>query len=99
MVRHIVAWNHKEEFTVEQRLAHAKEIKSQLEALKNTIKGIVKLSVYINPLESSGRDVILDSLFETAEALSAYQVHPEHKKAAAFVGSVMTERVCLDFEE
>ena len=99
MVRHIVAWSFKEGFTEEEKQAHLQKIKSSLEVLPAIIGGIVELNVQIDLLETSNRSAMLNSLFESAEALKAYQVHPEHKKVSEFVRSVMEDRVCLDYEE
>ena len=38
--------------------------------------------MYLNPLASSNADVMLDSVFESEEALKAYAVHPEHVAVA-----------------
>jgi len=99
MVRHIVAWSFKEGFTEEEKQAHLHKIKSSLEALLAIIGGIVELNVQIDLLETSNRSAMLNSLFESEEALKSYQVHPEHKKVSEFVRSVMDDRVCLDYEE
>lgn len=100
MVRHIVLWNHKDEFTPEQRRANAEKVKTELEAAAAKIGGIAAFTVIIDALPpGSDRDVILNSLFESEEALQTYQEHPEHKKAGAFVRSVMTNRACIDYHE
>ena len=99
MVRHIVAWSFKEGFTKEEKQAHLQKIKSSLEALPSIIGGIIELNVQIDLLETSNRSAMLNSLFESEEALKIYQVHPEHKKVSEFVRSVMEDRVCLDYEE
>ena len=99
MVRHIVAWSFKEGFTEEEKQVHLQKIKSSLEALPAIIGGIVELNVQIDLLETSNRSAMLNSLFESVEALKAYQIHPEHKKVSEFVRSVMEDRVCLDYEE
>ena len=99
MIRHIVAWSFKDGFTEEQKKNYALDIKMKLETLPNIIDGIVELNVNINLLSSSTKSAMLNSLFESEEALKAYQVHPEHKKVSAFVRSVMEDRVCLDYEE
>lgn len=99
MIRHIVFWKHDEKFTEQERANNASTIKQSLEVLKNTIPGIISIKVITDPLPSSSGDVILDSLFSSEEALKAYQVHPDHVKVASFVGSVMTDRKCIDYHE
>jgi len=99
MVRHIVAWEFKDGFSDAEKKENALKIKTSLEALPQFIDGIVEINVYIDPLSSSNRDAVLSSLFAGEEALAAYQAHPEHKKVSAFVGTVMQNRVCLDYYE
>ena len=99
MVRHIVAWNYKDGLSESENKANALKIKSDLEALVNCIEGIIELRVYVNTLPSGNRDVVLNSLFESKEALAAYQVNPEHKKVSAFVRTVMQDRACIDYCE
>jgi len=99
MVRHIVSWSFKDGFTGSENLEHAKQIKSKLEALPSIIDGIIEFNIAIDLLPSSNRNAALNSLFESEEALLAYKIHPEHKKVSEFVGSVMQNRVCIDYYE
>jgi len=97
MVKHIVAWNYADGFTAEENIANARKVKQELEALKAVIGGIVELTVCIDPLPTGNRDIVLYSVFDSAESLEAYQIHPAHKKASAFVGTVVQNRACVDF--
>lgn len=101
MVKHIVMWKHQDNFTEEEKKEHAKIIKESLEALKDKVPGVISVQVITEPLSSgSGHaDLILDSAFESEEALNSYQVHPEHVKAATFVRSVVKDRICIDYRE
>ena len=99
MVRHIVTWNYKDGFTNVENKENALKVKSELESLVQCIDGIIELKVYINALSSSNKDIALNSLFESEEALAAYQTHPEHKRVSAFVGSVVQNRACIDYYE
>lgn len=99
MIRHIVMWNFKDYIGTEQRLNYALKIKTDIESLRDIIEGIHYLNVFIDPLPSSNADIILICLFETEEALSNYQLHPEHQKIASFVGSIMKDRKCIDYLE
>ena len=98
MVNHIVLWNFKPELSAEERKAAGDTIKKNLEAVKTQVEGIIALSVCINELNSSNKDIALISSFETVDALNAYQVHPAHVAAAGFVKSVTCDRVCFDYE-
>jgi heme-degrading monooxygenase HmoA len=99
MVRHIVTWNYKEEFSDQENLENAKKMKAELEALAGRIDGIIEMKVCIEPLSTSNKDIILSSLHESEEALAAYQIHPEHKRVSAYVGTVMQNRACIDYYE
>lgn len=99
MIRHIVAWNHKDGFTEAEKKENAEKIKTELETLTQYIDGIIELNVHIHILPSGNRDVVLNSLFQSEEALAAYQIHPEHKKVSSFVGTVMQDRICIDYYE
>lgn len=92
-------WNYKDGFSEEENKENAIKVKNELEALIEKINGIIELKVYINALSSSNRDIVLNSLFESEEALAAYQIHPEHKRVSSFVGSVMKNRTCIDYIE
>lgn len=99
MVRHIVTWNYQDGFTEDENKENALNIKHGLESLLHRIDGIIDIKVYINELSSSNRDIVLNSLHESEEALSNYQFHPEHKKISSFIGSVMKNRSCIDYYE
>ncbi len=99
MVRHIVCWNYKDGFSDEQNRENALKIKEELEGLVGKIDGIVELHVFTDMLPTSNRSFVLNSLFESEQALAAYQVHPEHKRVGGFINSVMQDKVCVDFVE
>lgn len=99
MVRHIVMWNFQAEFTAEQNKENALKVKNELEALASIIPGVIELKVYTDAFSSSNRDVILNSLFESQEALEAYVIHPEHKRVGTFVRAALFNRACIDFVE
>ena len=96
MVHHIVMWNVKDE--VEDKLGAMQHVKELLEALHDEVPGILSISVTINEMESSNRDIALISSFETKEALQAYQVSDGDVAAGKYVRSVLTDRACLDYE-
>ena len=99
MVRHIVSWNYKDGFSENENRENALKVKNELENLLGKIDGIIELKVCTELLPASNKDVVLSSLFESEEALAAYQIHPAHKRVSAFVGTIMTNRVCIDYLE
>jgi len=99
MVRHIVMWNFKEEFTEEENIKNAQKIKTELEALTSKIEGVISLKVMISTLPSGNRAVVLNSLFTDEDALKNYIVHPEHVRVGTIVRAALTDRVCADYIE
>ena len=97
MVKHIILWKLKESLTEEEKTAARAEAKRRLEALNGRIDGMISLKVVTDRLPSSNADMMLDSEFETVEALAGYQTNPLHVEAATYVRSVVESRLCLDF--
>ena len=100
MVKHIILWQLKDEFS-EAEKAHIKaEIKSGLESLVGKIPGLLSVQVQIEGLASSNADLMLDSAFEDEAALKLYATHPEHVAVAdGKVRPYTKTRLCLDFEQ
>ena len=99
MVKHVIVWTLKDEYSAEEKENIKKGIKEGLEGLKGKIPGLVDIKVNINGLASSNADLMLDSLFENKEALDAYAVHPAHVAVADEKVRPYTKlRSCLDFE-
>ncbi|WP_410495890.1 Dabb family protein [Cellulosilyticum sp. ST5] len=98
MIKHIVAWNFKEEISQEENCNNAKKVKEELEGLKAKIKEIRTIEVIIEALKSGSFDVILVSEFDSIETLQAYQIHEEHLRVSSFAGSVLRNRKCIDYE-
>ena len=97
MVKHIILWKLKESLTEEEKTAARAEANRRLEALNGKIDGMISLKVVTDRLPSSNADMMLDSEFETVEALAGYQTNPLHVEAATYVRSVVEARLCLDF--
>ena len=82
MVKHIILWQLKDEYS---------------DAEKADIKA--GIHVNINGLPSSNADLMLDTTFESAEALKGYSKHPAHVAVAdSKVRPYYKSRVCLDYE-
>lgn len=99
MVKHVILWTLKEEYSAEEKANIKKNIKEGLEGLKGKIPGLLEIKVYTDALESSNTDLMLDSTLESVDALKGYASHPDH----VFVADTMVRpytavRSCLDFE-
>ena len=96
MVRHIILWQLKDEFTPQRKQQISYDAKN---ALEGKIDGLEKLQVHIFLLGSSNADMMLESVFSSKEALENYQKHPLHMAAAdTFVRPFVKNRLCVDFE-
>ena len=99
MVKHVILWTLKDELSDEEKVSVKKGIKEGLEGLKDKVPGIVDIKVNINGLASSNADLMLDSTFESEDALKGYAVHPEHVAVADSKVRPYTKiRSCLDYE-
>ena len=98
MVKHIIIWTLREELSAEEKAAAKTGIKEGLEGLAGKIPGLTEIKVQIDGLESSNADVLLDSSFETEDALKGYAVHPEHVAVAnEKVRPFTSVRSCFDY--
>lgn len=99
MVKHVILWKLKEEFSDEEKKQIKAGIKEGLEGLAGQIPGMTEIKVRIDCLPSSTVDVMLDTIFESAEALKAYSVHPKHVAVAdSKVRPYTAVRSCMDYE-
>ena len=78
MVKHVIIWTLKTEYSDSEKRAAAEKIKSGLEGLAGRIPGMTSVKVNIDLLPSSTGDVMLDTEFTDESALKAYQTNPEH---------------------
>lgn len=99
MIKHVILWKLKEEYTEAEKTEIKKEIKQNLEGLAGKIPGLIDIKVYTDGLTSSTADLMLDSAFESAEALKGYSGHPAHVAVAdTYVRPFTAHRSCLDYE-
>ena len=82
MVRHVIVWTLKDEYSDSQKEEIKDGIKAGLEGLYGKVPGIVEIKVNTEKLASSSGDVMLDSLFENVEALKNYSSNPLHVEVA-----------------
>ena len=99
MVKHVILWQLKDELQGAEKDAVKQGIKDGLEGLAGKVPGLVEIHVQTEGLATSNADVMLDSLFENADALAGYAVHPAHVAVAdGNVRPYTKTRMCLDFE-
>lgn len=99
MIKHVILWKIKEEYDESKKEEIRNGVKTSLEDLKGKIPGLIDIRVQAEMLPTSNADVMLDSTFESVEALKGYATHKEHVKAADdFVRPYMEVRLCMDYE-
>ena len=100
MVKHMILWKLKSDFSAEEKAQILAGIKTNLESLAGVVPGLLEIKVNCEKvLASSNADLMLDSTLESPEALKGYAVHPAHVAVANTYVRPFTEvRLCLDYE-
>ncbi|MFJ2370297.1 Dabb family protein [Microbacterium sp. NPDC087665] len=97
-IRHVVSWKLASDDAAE-RAAQAAEVARRLNALEGVVPQLLSISAGANVvLPDANWDVVLVADFASVETLDEYQVHPAHLEAAAYIRSVVSARVAVDFE-
>ncbi len=96
MVKHMIIWHLKDDVNKESA---AKDIKVSLEGLVGKIEGLTEMHILTEKLPSSSGDIMMDSTFESVEALQNYQKHPLHVEIAnGKVRPNVDTRLSFDYE-
>jgi heme-degrading monooxygenase HmoA len=97
-LRHIVMWTLKEEAEGQTKAQNMLKAREVLMSCSGLVPGIEQFEV---GLKSEGldctSDVILNSVFKDAAALTAYQNHPDHIAIKPFMKAIVAQRQCMDF--
>lgn len=97
MVKHMIIWKLKDE--IADKAAYAQKVKEALEGLVGKIDGLVGMHIVTKGLPSSTGDMMMDSTFESAEALAVYAKHPLHVEIAdGLVRPAVASRAAFDYE-
>lgn len=99
MIKHMIIWTLKENLSEAEKETVKAGIKEGLEGLAGKIPGLLEIKVHTNGLPSSNADLMLESSFESEEALKGYATHPAHVAVAdGKVRPYTSIRSCLDYE-
>ena len=99
MIKHIIIWTLKSNYTADERAKIKAGIKENLEGLAGKIPGLIDIKVNADGLPTSNADLMLDSSFVSVEALKNYASHPDHVHVAdTYVRPYTAVRSCFDFE-
>ncbi len=99
MIKHVILWTLKDELSENEKINIKSSMKRGLEGLLGKIPGLTEIKVYTNGLASSNAEVMLDTTFESEDALKGYALHPEHVNVAnTMVRPYTATRTCMDYE-
>src|SRR5205823_6258555 len=96
VIHHVVAWHLRDDVDRADAVAR---IRGLLEGLEGVVPSIRSIAVVedVAP-DDRNADVAVVATFADLAGLAAYQVHPEHQRAAAAVGALVTGRTAIDWE-
>lgn len=99
MIKHIVMFKLKEA-DGKTEYENALEAQKRFDNVIAEVKELKKGEVVINSKDApeSNYTIALICEFDDIAALNAYQVHPAHVEFGKFIGTVKTERACIDYE-
>ena len=98
MIKHIVMFKLKNEYTKEEKQKAAEQIKAALDELPNKISEIKAFEVGINLSNAeTAYDLVLVSSFEDIESLNTYRVHPAHQAVVALINEHKKSSAVVDY--
>ncbi len=99
MIKHIVMFKLKEA-DGRSEYENALEAQKRFDNVIANAKELVKGEVVINSKDAPESNYTISLLcdFKTIDDLNAYQVHPAHVEFGKFIGTVKTDRACIDYE-
>lgn len=99
MIKHIVMFKLKEA-DGKTEYENALEAQKRFDNVIAEVKELKKGEVVINSKDApeSNYTIALICEFDDIAALNAYQVHPAHVEFGRFIGTVKTDRACIDYE-
>jgi hydrogenase maturation factor len=99
MIKHIVLWKFKEQANGQKKAENLQKAASLLASLPAMIAQIDSFDVARNiDTSADAADLGLYSTFATLQDLRTYQAHPEHRRVAAFLEEVRSEKRVMDYE-
>ncbi len=99
MIKHIVFFNIKPEYSPEQKQKAIEEIIDALSLLPQKIKEIKSYEVFTNIEKDKGSDIGLIGIFENQEDLNKYRQHPAHQEAVEIINKHKSSGTFIDYSE
>ena len=99
MIKHIVMFKLKEA-DGRSEFENAVEAQKRFDNVIANVSELKKGQVVINSKDApeSNYTIAIICDFDSIADLNAYQVHPAHLEFGKFIGSVKTDRACIDYE-
>ena len=99
MIKHIVMFKLKEA-DGKTEYENALEAQKRFDNVIAEVKELKKSEVVVNSKDAPDNNytIALICEFDDIAALNAYQVHPAHVEFGKFIGTVKTDRACIDYE-
>ncbi len=98
MLTHIVFWKLKDHAEGADKAANLARAKALLASCAGLTHGIHRFEVATaQPGHEATYDLVLNAVFEDAEALQNYQQYPDHAAIKPFMRAVVQERQCMDY--
>lgn len=95
---HMVMWK-LNGATTQARQAQARALVQAFEATRGKVPGLLRMDVGANLIEAADTcDLGLCMVFESQQALEAYNAQPEHLKVKKMMGPLRLTRSQVDFE-
>lgn len=100
MIRHIVLFKLEDDYSGQEKETIKTELKAKLLELKDKIDELKALSVWFKAEKAvaTNSDVMLDTSFDSLDALERYRVHPDHVKVVEHLKTLKLQRASIDFE-
>ena len=99
MVKHVILWTLKDDYSGVEVDKIKSEIKAGLEGLSVKIPVLIDIRVVTEGLSTSNTDLMLVSTFEDFDALKGYSKNPLHVEVAdSKVRPFTASRNCFDYE-
>ena len=96
-IAHIVMWRLNGE-SPEIRHAQGRAVVEAFETLRGRIPGLLQLAAGTGLVgDAEGHDVAVYTVFESIEALHAYNEHPEHLRIRGLISPMRRSRHHIDF--
>ncbi len=98
MLKRVVLWKLKEDYSSEKRKEVYEQLKSRIEILPSKIEGFISYEIAFSVNEKNTYDIAFFPVFTDMAALDYYITHPDHVKLVQYLNLHVAERAILDYD-